>query len=43
MEEKSMNKFVKFLKTVFVDNIIITVLSLVLAVGLCILTAAMAL
>lgn len=37
-----MKKFGKFLKTIFVDNIVITLLSLTLAVALCIITAAMA-
>ena len=37
-----MKKFGKFLKTIFVDNIVITLLSLTLAVAICIITAAMA-
>ncbi len=32
----------KFLKSVFVDNILITLLSITLAVALCIITAVMA-
>ena len=37
-----MKKFGKFLKTIFVDNILLTLLSIVLAVALCVITAAMA-
>ncbi len=37
-----MKKIGKFFKTVFADNILITLLSLALAVVLCLITAAMA-
>ena len=37
-----MKKLGKFLKTIFVDNIVILLLSIALAVTLCIITAIMA-
>lgn len=37
-----MKKIAKFFKTVFVDNILLTLLSVALAVALCIITAVMA-
>jgi len=37
-----MKKIKKFFKTVFVDNILLTLLSVALAVVLCIITAVMA-
>lgn len=37
-----MKKIGKFFKTIFVDNILITLLSLTVAVVLCLITAAMA-
>lgn len=39
MEEKRMKKF---LKTIFVDNIVLTLLSVVIAVVLCLISAVMA-